>query len=195
MARNLTRSHSTQRVNFWIISSNIFSIFQHHEPLPCWPQDAPSFHNSGYIISNLTSICLSASVYAMSHWTAANHCFLWNFTKWWFTKVAGSKLRQSHNCLTHWGRVTHICISKLTIIGSDNGLAPGRHQAIIWTNAGILLVQTLGTKFSEILSEIHIFSFKKMNVKTFVKWWQWPQCVKKPRYMRKNTRICKKFLS
>ena len=33
--------------------------------------------------------------------------------------------------LTHWGRVTHIRIGKLTIIGSDNGLSPGRHQAII----------------------------------------------------------------
>ena len=42
--------------------------------------------------------------------------------------------------LTHWGRVTHICVSKLTIIGSDNGLAPGWHQAIIWTSAGILLI-------------------------------------------------------
>ena len=30
--------------------------------------------------------------------------------------------------LTHWGRVTHICVSKLTIIGSDNGLSPGRHH-------------------------------------------------------------------
>ena len=39
--------------------------------------------------------------------------------------------------LTHWGRVTHICVGKLTIIGSDNGLSPGRRQAIIWTNAGI----------------------------------------------------------
>ena len=39
--------------------------------------------------------------------------------------------------LTHWGRVTHICDCNLTIIGSDNGLSPGRHQAIIWTNAGI----------------------------------------------------------
>ena len=39
--------------------------------------------------------------------------------------------------LTHWGRVTLICVSKLTIIGSDNGLSPGRRQAIIWTNAGI----------------------------------------------------------
>ena len=56
--------------------------------------------------------------------------------------------------LTHWRRVTHICASKLTTIGSDNGLSPGRRQAIIWTNDGILLIQTLGTNFSEILSEI-----------------------------------------
>ena len=49
---------------------------------------------------------------------------------------------------------------KLTIIGSDNGLSPGRRQAIIWTNAGILLIRTLGTNFSEILTEIRAFSFK-----------------------------------
>ena len=59
----------------------------------------------------------------------------------------------------------HICISKLTIIGSDNGLSLGRRQAIFWTNAGILLIWTLGTNFSEISSEIHAFSFKKMHVK------------------------------
>ena len=53
--------------------------------------------------------------------------------------------------LTHWGRVTHIRVSKLTIIGSDNGLLPERHQAIIWTNDGILLIGTMGTNFSEIL--------------------------------------------
>ena len=53
--------------------------------------------------------------------------------------------------LTHWGWATHICISNLTIIGSDNGLSPGRRQAIIWTNAGILLIWPFGTKFSEIL--------------------------------------------
>ena len=49
--------------------------------------------------------------------------------------------------LTHWGRVTHICVSKLSIIGSDNGLSRGRRQAIIWTNAGILLIRTLGRNF------------------------------------------------
>ena len=56
--------------------------------------------------------------------------------------------------LTHWGRVTHICASKLTIIGSDNSLSPGRRQAIIWTNAGIMLIGPLGTNFSEILNKI-----------------------------------------
>ena len=66
--------------------------------------------------------------------------------------------------LTHWGRVTHICVSKQTIIGSDNGLSPGRRQAIIWTNAGILLIGSLGTNFSEVLIEIRILSFKKMGL-------------------------------
>ena len=38
-------------------------------------------------------------------------------------------------------------------------------QAIIWTNAGILLIRTSGTKFNEILSEIRTFLFKKMHLK------------------------------
>ena len=67
--------------------------------------------------------------------------------------------------LTHWGRVTHICVSTLTIIGSDNGLSPDRRQAIIWTNAGILLIRPLGTNFNEILIEIPTFSFTKMRLK------------------------------
>ena len=61
--------------------------------------------------------------------------------------------------------MTHICVGNLTIIGSDNGLSPGRRQAIIWTNAGILLIGPLGTNFSEILIEILTFSFKKMRLK------------------------------
>ena len=67
--------------------------------------------------------------------------------------------------LTHWGRVTHMCVNKLTIIGSDNGLSPGRRHAIIWTDAGILLIGHLGTNFSEILVESHAFSFKKIHLK------------------------------
>ena len=67
--------------------------------------------------------------------------------------------------LTHWGWVTHICVSKLTIIGSENGLSPGRCQAIVWTNDGILLIGPLGTNFSEILVGIQTFPFKKMQLK------------------------------
>ena len=55
------------------------------------------------------------------------------------------------NSITHWGRVTHICVSRLTMTGSDNGLSPGRRQAIIRTNAGILLIGSLGTNFSEFM--------------------------------------------
>ena len=53
--------------------------------------------------------------------------------------------------LTHLGRVMLICIRSLTFIGSDNVLSPGWRQAIIWTNAGILLIELLGTNFSEIV--------------------------------------------
>ena len=76
--------------------------------------------------------------------------------------------------LIHWGRVTHICVSKLTIIGSDNGLSPGRRQAVIWTSAG--LIGTLGTNYSEILIEIHTFSFKNMLLKMLSGKWR-PFCL------------------
>ena len=61
--------------------------------------------------------------------------------------------------------MTHICVSKLTIIGLDNGLSPDRRQAIIWNNAGLLLIGPLRTNFSESLIEILTFSFKKMRLK------------------------------
>ena len=79
---------------------------------------------------------------------------------------------QNSKILTHWGWVMHICISKLTIIGSDNGLSPGRRLAIIWTNAGILLIHTLGTNFSEFSSEVHTFSFKKIHLKVLSAKWR-----------------------
>ena len=68
-----------------------------------------------------------------------------------------------HIHLTHWGREMHVCISDPTTTGSDNGLWPGQCQAIISTNAGILLIGPLGTNFSEILTEIHTFSCKKIH--------------------------------
>ena len=78
--------------------------------------------------------------------------------------------------LTHWGRATHICVGELTSIGSDNGLSPGRRQAIIWTNAGILLIGPLGTNSNEIFIEIHIFSFKKIHLKMSSGKWR-PFCL------------------
>ena len=75
-----------------------------------------------------------------------------------------SQRERNMRSLTHWGRVTHICVSRLTITGSDNGLLPGQRQAIIWTNVGILLIGPLGTNFSENLIEILTFSFTKMRL-------------------------------
>ena len=97
------------------------------------------------------------------------------------------------NPLTHWGWVTHICVGKLTIIASDNGLSPGRRQAIIWSNAG-MLIGPLGTKFNEILIEIHTFSFKKMHLKMLsAKWrpfWLGPNVLtpqrQKPAFLMKS---------
>ena len=77
----------------------------------------------------------------------------------------------SHNGLTHWGRVTHICVGTLTIIGSDNGLSPSRRQAIIWTNAGLLLIGPLGKNFNEISIKFLSFPFKKLRLKvSSAKW-------------------------
>ena len=99
--------------------------------------------------------------------------------------------------LTHWGRVTHICVVDLTIIGSDNGLSPGRRQAIIWTNAGILLIGPLGTNFSEIVIEIQTFLLKKNTFENVVCEMLFissrPQCVKVglvtgPDLFKKSTR-------
>ena len=78
--------------------------------------------------------------------------------------------------LTHWGRVMHICVGNLTLVGSDYGLSPGRRQAIFWTNDGILLIGPLATNCSEILIEIHTFSFKKMQLKMSSTKWR-PFCL------------------
>ena len=78
--------------------------------------------------------------------------------------------------VTHWGRVIIYASVTYAIIGSDNGLLPGRHQAIIWTNGGILLIGPLGTNFNEILIEIYTFSLKKMHLK-ILPGKRWPFCL------------------
>ena len=72
--------------------------------------------------------------------------------------------------------MTHICVSILASIVSNNGLSPGRRQAIIGKNAGLLLIGSLGTNFSEILIEIHTFSFMKMHFKMSSGKWR-PFCL------------------
>ena len=49
----------------------------------------------------------------------------------------------------------------LSTTGSDNGLSPGRRQAIIWTSSVLLLIGFFVTKLSEILIEIYTFSFNE----------------------------------
>ena len=49
---------------------------------------------------------------------------------------------------------------KLNIIGSDNGLSPERRQAIMWTNAGILIGPS-GANFGEILIRSYIVLRKR----------------------------------
>ena len=66
----------------------------------------------------------------------------------------------------------HIYIYIYIYIGSDNSLSLGRRRAIIWTNAGILLIRPLGTNFNEIVIENHTFSFKKMHLKMSTAKWR-----------------------
>ena len=72
--------------------------------------------------------------------------------------------------------MTHICASRLTIIVSDNGLSPGRRQAIIWINTGIVLIGPLGTNINEILIKIATFLLKKMYLK-ISSGKLWPLCL------------------
>ena len=76
--------------------------------------------------------------------------------------------------------MTHTCVSKQTIIGSDNGLSPARRQAISWTNVGMSLIGPLGTSFSEMWNS---YIFIQENPFENVVWkiaaiMSRPQCVK-----------------
>ena len=83
--------------------------------------------------------------------------------------------------LTHWGRLTHISVGNLTIICSDNGLSPGRCQAIIWIAAGLLSIgpcEHISMKF-----ETKYNNFFDKNAFENAVWkmaaiLSWPQCVK-----------------
>ena len=72
----------------------------------------------------------------------------------------------------------HINVGDLAIIGPDNGFSPGQRQAIIWTNAGILLIEPLPTNLSKISIKIHTFSFKEIHLKmSSAKWRPYLLCL------------------
>ena len=108
----------------------------------------------------------------VSHWLGASlesACITSN-------KTQGSREFWWSGGLTHWDRVTHICVHKLPITGSDNGLLQGRRQAIIWTNDQILSIGPLETNVSEIFNGIPSFSFKKLHLKLSSAKWR-PFCL------------------
>ena len=114
-----------------------------------------------------------------SVWVGVSVLSVWTGVNVWAGYVSGHGVWVKCECVSkHFSPfyATHICVSKLTIIGSDNGLSPGRRQAIIWTSAGILLIGSLGTNFSEILIGIQTFSFKKMLLKIVSAKWR-PFCL------------------
>ena len=102
--------------------------------------------NAGLLLIGLIGTNFSEIVIKTQQFSLKKINFTMVYAKWPFCL--------SLNVLTHWGRVTYICVGNLTIIGSENGLSPARRQAIIWTNAGILLIGPLGTNFNEIIIEI-----------------------------------------
>ena len=55
--------------------------------------------------------------------------------------------------------MTNICVCNLNIIGSDNGLSTVQRQAIIWINAGILLIWPLGTNMHLKMSSARCWPF------------------------------------
>ena len=76
---------------------------------------------------------------------------------------------------SNWGQLTVVWLPGMSIWMSNHQWAPTpprRRQAINWTNAGILLIRTLGTNFNEILNEIHTFSFKNMHLKMLSAKWR-----------------------
>ena len=136
-------------------------------------------HRAHYDVTVMLFFHSKISISSQLHTKTLPAWFLFNFILLKYVNVkslSASNWWYRRDILTHWGRVTHICVSKLTVINSDNGLSPGRRQAITWTNGGILLMGPLGTNFSEILSKIHTSYFKKMHFKTSSAKWR-PFCL------------------
>ena len=134
-----------------------------------WPSDAKWRYKSGPTLVQVVVCCLMGPCHYQKK------CWLFVNEVRWYSIPLGALLQEmlkifisnsrlqlhllAANELTHWGQMTHICVGRLTSIGSDNGLSPGRRQSIIWTNVGILVIGPLGINCSEI--SIDIFHWRK----------------------------------
>ena len=101
-------------VKLWSRISWVYNI------LDLWVYISQCFCSRNYVLYNISGFTCRGKQNVEQQWWRSPVCFM--------------------PYLTHWGRVTHICVNKLCNICSDNCLSPGRRQAIIWSNAGILLI-------------------------------------------------------
>ena len=62
---------------------------------------------------------------------------------------------------------------KLAIISSENGLLPVQHQAIIWTNVGLLSLETITTILNEIKILENVWKFCLQNGSYFISALMW----------------------
>ena len=88
-----------------------------------------------------------------------------------FSGKMKNKVLSKTDCgsLTHWDRVTHICVGYLTIIDLVKGLSPGRRQVIIWNNSGILLIVMIH-KFWQALCHLNHVIERKNRLLTVSSW-------------------------
>ena len=146
--------------------------------------------NSLVSLFDCVSVCLSPlfdnASSIVSQWNCQKQLPL---TKFISVQKANVTRRQS---LTLWGRVTYICVCKQAIIGSDNGLSPGRCQTI-WANTGVLLIGDLGTNFNAISSKIYTFSWMKIHMQmSSANWWAF--CLGLNEFRSQRSKIFPRFI-
>ena len=73
----------------------------------------------------------------------------------------GSYRPQMGSMLTPWTLLSGYASLNWFLTGSDNGLSPVRHKAIIWTYDELLLIGPSGTNVSEVWIEIQQSSYQK----------------------------------
>ena len=114
---------------------------------------------------NIIRVKIAYSIMDKNDWLPSYECIIYCKIFKYMTNVYACPCIYQLHWFTHRGRETQLCVSEHANIGSDNGLSPNRRQTIILTNAGILLIELLGTNSNENLIEIHTFSIKKMHLK------------------------------